>query len=148
MFTVRSCEQVGHTPKIKIFSNICWIWNLLCIEDIAKMLLTVKWVKLFFIRKKDYENKKLKEIPFATVYHPPLRQIREMFKEIFISCIKILNLTLPCRGPFHIETSPLICNSINWFLYDRDLSHERVQKIFIQAPLACFRSPSKLASHV
>ena len=28
-------------------------------------------------------------------------------------------------GPYHIETSPLICSAI-WFLYDRDLPQERI----------------------
>ena len=29
-------------------------------------------------------------------------------------------------GPYHIETSPL--KSMGWFLYDRDLCHERVKQ--------------------
>ena len=32
-----------------------------------------------------------------------------------------------CGGPCHIENSLLICSkSVYWFLYDRDLRHERV----------------------
>ena len=32
-------------------------------------------------------------------------------------------------GPYHIETSTLIllCKSVDWFLYERDLRHERVK---------------------
>ena len=35
------------------------------------------------------------------------------------------------RGPYHIETSPLIykANPMYWFLYDRDLGHERVKVV-------------------
>ena len=29
-------------------------------------------------------------------------------------------------GPYHLETSPLICRAI-WLLYDRDLHHETVK---------------------
>ena len=37
-------------------------------------------------------------------------------------------------GPYHIETSPLICRAMDWFLYDRDLRPERV-KYFDQVTL-------------
>ena len=36
------------------------------------------------------------------------------------------------RGPNHIETSPLIdlqSKSMDWFLYDRELHHEKVRSI-------------------
>ena len=37
-------------------------------------------------------------------------------------------LTLYDGGRYHIETSPLICGakSMDWFLYDNGLRHERV----------------------
>ena len=31
------------------------------------------------------------------------------------------------EGPYHIETSSLLCKSMDWFLHDRDLRHERVE---------------------
>ena len=31
--------------------------------------------------------------------------------------------------PFYIETSPLIC--LDWFLYDGDLRHERVNQLHV-----------------
>ena len=40
-------------------------------------------------------------------------------------------LTLSWRSPYHIETSPLIdmqSKPMDWFLYDRDLRHERVNR--------------------
>ena len=36
--------------------------------------------------------------------------------------------TLSRRSPYHIETSPLIC--MHWFLYDRDLCHEKIKGTF------------------
>ena len=38
------------------------------------------------------------------------------------------------RGPYQIETSPLICcsaKSVDWVQYDRDLRHERVNAFLI-----------------
>ena len=32
---------------------------------------------------------------------------------------------------YHIETSPLICSGFYWFLYDRELRHERVNPLQI-----------------
>ena len=32
------------------------------------------------------------------------------------------------EGPYRIETSPLICRAMDWFLYDRDHCYERVNK--------------------
>ena len=33
-------------------------------------------------------------------------------------------------GPYHVETSlDLLCKSMDWFLYDRDLRHERVKYV-------------------
>ena len=42
-------------------------------------------------------------------------------------------------GSYHKETNLLICNakSLDWFLYDRDLHHERVNLGFILLTLAC-----------
>ena len=39
------------------------------------------------------------------------------------------DLNIHDGGPYHIETSPLISEgkSVDWFLYDRDLRHERVK---------------------
>ena len=45
------------------------------------------------------------------------------------------------RGPYHIETSPLIykANPMYWFLYDRDLGHERVKVVKKHDILATLR---------
>ena len=42
-------------------------------------------------------------------------------------------------GPYHKETNLLIFNakSLDWFLHDRDLHHERVNLGFILLTLAC-----------
>ena len=36
-------------------------------------------------------------------------------------------------GCYHIETSPLICKSMDWFLYDNGLHHERVNWKWIKS---------------
>ena len=47
-------------------------------------------------------------------------------------CKKVHNKVFHGRGPYYIETSPLICcKSMDWFLYDRDLLRERVKYIFM-----------------
>ena len=33
------------------------------------------------------------------------------------------------KGRYHIETSPSICGSMDWFLYDNGLRHERVKEL-------------------
>ena len=38
------------------------------------------------------------------------------------------------RGLYNIENIDLLCKLIDWFLYDRDLHHERVKKCF---PVFC-----------
>ena len=41
----------------------------------------------------------------------------------------VSNINFHEAGPYNIETSPLICsvNKLDWFLYNRDLPHERVK---------------------
>ena len=43
----------------------------------------------------------------------------------FTSNIKPIN-SLHDGGRYHIENSPLICKSMDWFLYDIGLRHEKV----------------------
>ena len=39
----------------------------------------------------------------------------------------LVNRSLVHDGcPYHIETESILCKSMDWFLYDRDLRHERV----------------------
>ena len=38
-------------------------------------------------------------------------------------------------GPYHIEASPLICSAMDWFLYDRDLDHEKVNPFQANVPI-------------
>ena len=35
------------------------------------------------------------------------------------------------RGPFHMESVHLLCKSMDWLLYDRDLRHERVNNYLV-----------------
>ena len=62
--------------------------------------------------------------------------LKKSLMENFIFCaVKGAVYLFYDGGPYHIETSPLICRNhsidllckpMDWFLYDRDLRHERV----------------------
>ena len=66
---------------------------------------------------------------------------------ITIFSMKFVTFLLPDfheGGPFHIEISPLfaLCKSMDYFLYDRDIRHERVNYVKIyQIPSAEYRLP-------
>ena len=34
------------------------------------------------------------------------------------------------EGPYHIETSPLICSAMDWFVYDKDFVSEKVKELY------------------
>ena len=47
-------------------------------------------------------------------------------KQNFANTKIILNKLFHDGGRYHIKTSPLLCKSMDWFLYDNGLRHERV----------------------
>ena len=54
----------------------------------------------------------------------------------YIYCLYTVYTLFHDGGPYHIETSSLICIAnllADWFLYDRDLGHEKVYKQYINS---------------
>ena len=87
--------------------------------------ITMRWTKLNLI----FEFFKHVRVLILNSINSPY--CTAILLHIFYKCIFMSPrsaLSLSWDGPYHIETSPLICpaKSMDWFLYDRHLHHERV----------------------
>ena len=54
-------------------------------------------------------------------------------------CCKAYIILFHDAGPYHLETN-LLCKSKDWFLYDRDLRHERVNTILPASRVSYFHA--------